>query len=89
MRDELKGIKYIVYHTNKKSYQEVLKRLKKKDNNSIILIISKDNAPMLKRIFDYEKTYPLINDLPTFYLCANGRCYPPVNDISEIEKELG
>lgn len=86
--DEIKGSSLLVYVTTQLHYQKIIKQIKKLNKDITLLIISKSNLAILLRLSNYDQFYPLKNNLPTFYLCANKQCYPPVNDLNNVVKDL-
>ena len=74
--------KEIVIIGNPKDHQvlDVIKRLQKAFVPNYALIVTEEPSH-LKGIIDYASHYHTVNDKHTIYICENGACQQPTNDL--------
>ena len=52
--------------------------------NLTIVVKTKENEKELENLVPFTKNYTIKNDKPTYYLCTDGSCNTPSNNLNEI-----
>lgn len=81
----ISGGKLIISAGNKLEYPGKISRMFLPD--SFIVNISKNSVNLIEKI-PYLKNYPVENDKTVFYVCKNGECSLPSENIDEVIKML-
>ena len=75
----------VVVAKNNSDLEKISSTLSTKFNPNLTIIVkTKENEKELEELVPFIKEYTVINDKPTYYLCSDGSCMAPSNDLNAI-----